>query len=140
MTQRWICAAFTLLAACSASDSEKTSEPVALVQLAAARPGTLGDALALYGAVEPGAGSERTLSAPTEAIVTAITAPAGTGVSAGALVLQLNASPQSALDLAKARSDGAAADAALARALRLKADGLVGNAEVEAARAAASAA
>ncbi len=140
MTNRWICASFTLLAACSGSGGDKVPDPVALVQMAPARQGDVSDSVALYGAVEPGEGSERTLSAPAEAIVDAIVAPAGSAVHAGALVVRLRPSPQSGLDTIKARSDAAAADAALARSQRLKSDGLASNAEVETARAAAAAA
>ncbi len=128
------------LGACSSTPAEKPPEPVALVQVATAAQGEVADSVTLYGSVEAGAGSELTLSAPAEAIVASISAPAGSPVGAGTLVVQLLPSPQSALDRTKARSDAVAADNAFARAQRLKADGLVSNAEVDAARATAAAA
>lgn len=140
MTRFWIGVSLFALAGCSAGEADKAPEPVALVQMATATDGEISDSIALHGAVEPGPGSERTLSAATEAVVAAIVAPPGSAVGAGALVVQLAPSPQSALDRTKARSDAVAADNALARAQRLKADGLVGNAEVDAARATAQAA
>ncbi|MDE2041904.1 MAG: efflux RND transporter periplasmic adaptor subunit [Alphaproteobacteria bacterium] len=113
---------------------------MALVQMATATSGALTQETTIYGAIEAGNGTERTLSAPAEAMVVSINAPAGTPVSSGTLVVQLAPSPQSALDRAKAQSDAVAADNAYARELRLKQDGLVGNAEVEAAHATAQAA
>jgi RND family efflux transporter MFP subunit len=66
-----------------------------------------------------------------------ILAPTGTAVGAGAVVAILAPSATTRLDAAKAATDLSAANAALARAMRLRRDGLVGNAEVETARAAA---
>ncbi len=128
------------LAACSSGPADKPPEPVARVELATAQAGRLGASVVLYGVVEPGPGSERTLSAPTEAIVSSIDAPPGTSVGPGTLVVRLSASPQSALDRAKSGSDTVAADNAYARAQRLRADGLMSNAEVEATHATAASA
>jgi RND family efflux transporter MFP subunit len=129
-----------LLAACSSAPADKAPEPVGKVALATARQGEVAAGITLYGAVEPGTGSERTLSSPGEAIVASIDAPVGSAVGPGTLVVQLVPSPQSALDRTRAGTDAAAADSAYARAQRLKADGLVSNAEVDTARAAAAAA
>jgi RND family efflux transporter MFP subunit len=126
------------LAACSPPASEpKAADPVALVTLAPAQAGSVAAHVTLYGQVEAGPGSDRTLSAPVESNVAAIDVPVGGRVAPGTVVVRLNGSLQSALDLAKARNDASTAAAALARAQRLRADGLVGNAEVETARQAA---
>lgn len=133
-----------LLGACSGSadenDAASTATPVALVSLGRAEAGVLAAQFTLYGVAETGPGGKLTLSAPAEATVVTIAAPVGTRVGAGAVVAILAASPMTRVDLVKASSDARAADAALARAQRLKADGLGSNAEVEAARAAATSA
>ena len=125
------------LAACSGASDEEAPAPVALVTLAPVESGGATERVMLYGVVEPGAGGTATLSAPAEAQVVRIAAPVGTAVSAGQVVAVLAAAPTTRLDLAKAGSDATAADAALARAQRLRRDGLVSDAEVEQARAAA---
>ena len=139
------CAAiFTLLvlAACSGAtgDTQQPPEPIALVKLSRAARGTISQTVTLYGVAEPGAAGSLALSAPTEAIVARIAAPAGSKVVRGQLVVQLAAAPNASLDLARASADARAADAAYARATRLRTDGLVGDAEVETARAAAQSA
>ncbi|WP_404366139.1 efflux RND transporter periplasmic adaptor subunit [Sphingomonas sp. MMS24-J45] len=131
-----------LLGACSgaAEEEEAGSAPVALVSLGRAEPGALAEQVTLYGSVEAGPGGRLTVSAPAEATVVSIAAPVGTRVAAGAVVAQLAASPTTEVELVKARSDAQAANAALARAERLRADGLGSNAEVETARATATSA
>lgn len=131
-----------LLGACSGSAEEEATAPapVALVTLARAESGALAAQITLYGMAEAGPGGRLTLSAPAEASVVAIVAPVGTRVAAGAVVARLAASPTTRVDLVKAGSDAQAANAALARAERLRADGLGSNAEVETARAAATSA
>ena len=133
-----------LLGACSGAAHEEedavATAPVALVSLGRAEPGALAEQVTLYGAAEAGPGGRLTVSAPAEATVVAIVAPVGTRVAAGAVVARLAASPTTRVDLVKAGSDAQAANAALARAERLKADGLGSNAEVETARAAATSA
>ena len=67
-----------LLAACAKpATEEKPPEPVALVTLAPAQAGAVAAHVTLYGQVEAGPGSERTLSAPVEANVAAIDVPVG---------------------------------------------------------------
>ncbi|CAM3282696.1 Efflux RND transporter periplasmic adaptor subunit [Sphingomonas antarctica] len=129
-------------AACSSGPTADEAEPApaALVALARADQGNLAQDVIIYGVAEGGAGAKASLSAPAEAIVSRIVAPVGTRVSAGDIVVQLSASPTTRLDIVKASTDARAADAAYARARRLRTDGLVGNAELEAARAAAAAA
>lgn len=122
------------------STNEATPAPTALVALAPVEQGALSQQVTLYGVAEGGAGAKIALTAPAEAIVAQIVAPVGSRVGAGDVVAQLSAAPTTRLDVAKASADARAADAAYARAKRLRADGLVGNAEVDSARAAATSA
>lgn len=129
------------LAACSGSATEeKAPEPVALVKLAKAEPASVAEKVQIYGVAESGAGGSAVLSAPQEAIVTAVEIPVGSAVGRGQVVVRLAPSASARLDLVKAEADARAAQLALARAQRLRGDGLVGNAEVESARAAAQSA
>ena len=131
-------AAALLVVGCSAGgDEESERKPVALVKLAPVQIGTVTERVTLYGAADVGASAERTLTAPTEAVLARIDAPVGSQVGQGQVVVRLRLSPVSRLELAKAASDAAAADSAYARAKRLRNDGLVSNAEVDAARAVA---
>jgi RND family efflux transporter MFP subunit len=130
-----------LLTACSSGAVEdQAAEPIALVKLVPASAESLTQRAVVYGAADSGAAVERDLSPSVEAILASIDAPVGTHVAQGQIVARLKPSPASQLALTKARSDVAAANAAFARARRLRADGLVSNAEVETARAAAVAA
>ena len=126
-----------LLAACSSAPTEKAADPVALVSTARAAQGSIAETVTLYGAAESGTAARTGLAAPIEAIVVAIDAPVGTAVSRGQVIVRLAPSPIARLDLTRADSEARLASAALGRAERLRADGLVGNAEVETARAAA---
>jgi RND family efflux transporter MFP subunit len=136
------CVAALALAACSGGNSadENTTEPVALVKLAKAEPAQVQATTRLYGTAEAGAAGSAILSAPEEAIVATIASPAGSAVSRGQLVVQWAPRPTARLDVAKAASDARAAQQAYARAQRLRADGLMSNADVETARAAAQSA
>lgn len=139
----WMPALLLVCTACSGSGGggeAPAPEPVALVALAPAQPGTLTRHVTLYGVAEAGPGGSLTLTAPAEALVAGIVAPVGTRVRRGDVVVRLAATPATRLDIVKASADARAADAAYARARRLRANGLVGDAEVETARAAAAAA
>ncbi|SDA22337.1 efflux RND transporter periplasmic adaptor subunit [Sphingomonas sp. NFR15] len=140
MTRLWIAAPALLLAACSGGEEDKAAEPVALVKLAPATQGEAAQDIALYGAAEAGPTAKMSLVAPAEAKVAAIDAPAGTTLRKGQVVVRLAPSPTTRADAAKAAVDAAAANKALARAIRMRADGLVSDADVETARAAAAAA
>ncbi|MDR3507886.1 MAG: efflux RND transporter periplasmic adaptor subunit [Caulobacteraceae bacterium] len=131
-----------LMAACAKAkdDDAKAGAPVALVTTAAVAQGTVAQTAAAYGAAEFAPDAERTLSAPVEAGVAQILAPAGTTVSAGQPIVILKPSPASQIDLNKAQADAAAASAAYDRAKRLRATGLDSDADVETAKAAAVAA
>lgn len=141
MTRVWILGIALLAAACSSSDSATDAvEPVALVKLAPVSKGAAGETIAIYGAAEPGPGGKISLVAPAEAKVVAIVAPAGTTVMQGQVIVRLSPSSTTSADAAKAMGDAVAADKALARAVRMRGDGLMSDADVEAARAAAAAA
>lgn len=131
-----------LVAACSSGASEEgnTAAPVALVKLAKASTGDIAQSVTLYGEIERGGDSQIVLSAPFEAKVIAIDAPAGSAVTAGQVIARLQASPASQAQFRAATSDATAASQALARARRLRADGLASDADVEAARSRAAAA
>ena len=136
-----VVAAAFWLASCGGAAKEdsadKPADPVATVQTAVAQPGTASETLTVYGAAEAGAGGERTLTAPVEATVAQVLVPSGGAVAAGQAVVELTPGPTARLDLSKAASDAATATAALARARRLRTDGLMSDADVETARAAA---
>lgn len=130
-----------LLAACSSAPSEtKAPDPVAQVRTALAETGQSTGTMTLYGVAEASAGGVRSLAPQSEAIVDRIVAPSGTVVGTGQVVATLRPSAVARLDLARASSDARGANAALARTTRLRADGLMSNADVDAARATAAAA
>jgi RND family efflux transporter MFP subunit len=130
-----------LLAGCGgASDEEKAPDATALVKTATATLGATRDDLAVYGAAEAAPGGERSVVVPSEAIVAIVNAPSGTNVQAGQAILTLRASPATRIEAAKTNGDAATANAAYQRALRLRKDGLVSDADVETARAAMAAA
>lgn len=130
-------AAFVLaLGACSGAGDQAEPDPVALVKVGAVAVGAIDENITIYGAAENGTAGQYTLSSPVEAIVSAIEAPIGSNVSRGQIVVRLTPSPGARLELANAAATAAAADLAFARAKRLRADGLVSDAEVESARAA----
>jgi RND family efflux transporter MFP subunit len=129
-----------LLPACSKGPADQDATPTALVTTAVVARGDIAETVTAYGAVEFNPDAEHSLTAPVEAVVTAVLAPAGTQVTAGQPIVSLKLSPASQLDLGKAQADAAAATAAYARAQRLRASGLDSDADVETARAAAAAA
>ena len=136
-------AALLLLAGCGGGAEQPAMNvdaqaPVADVRVAVATLGATADTITAYGVTEAGPGNDRSVVTPGEAIVGQVLAPTGTAVSAGQAIVTLTPSRTSRLDAIKAASEARVADAALGRALRLRRDGLVGDAEVEAARAAAA--
>lgn len=126
-----------LLAACSSRTQEAPADPVALVTLARVTQGNVAEKVTLYGAAENGSAGRIDLSAPIEATLVSISAPVGSSVSRGQVVARLAATSAARLELVKAESDARVAAQALARAKRLRADGLVSDAEVESALAGA---
>ncbi|WEJ99600.1 MAG: efflux RND transporter periplasmic adaptor subunit [Candidatus Sphingomonas phytovorans] len=129
-----------LLAGCGGKAATEAEAPTAVAQVRTgiAEAGASSDSVTVYGATEAGPGGERSVVAPAEAIIASIAAPTGTAVGAGQAIMLLRPSPASRLAIARAGTEAAAAQAAYARALRLRADGLVSNADVETARAAAA--
>ncbi len=129
-----------VLAACSDSNVDESSSvtPVALVSLGKASTGDIAQSITLYGEIERGGDSQIVLSAPVEATVISIDAPAGSAVAAGTVIARLRASPASQAQFRAAFADASVAQQALARAERLRADGLASDADVEAARSRAA--
>jgi RND family efflux transporter MFP subunit len=127
-----------LLAGCggAATEEDKAPEAVAQVRTAPATLGSASDGLTVYGATEAGPGAARAIVVPAEAIVATINAPTGTAVGAGQVIVTLRPSPATRTEIAKASSDAVTAAAAYRRALRMRADGLVSDADVETARGA----
>lgn len=129
-----------LLTACSSSSNEAVTQPQALVTLASVKQQNIGETVTLYGAADAGPAGKASLVAPIEARLVAIEAPTGSAVRQGQAIVRLSPGPTATADIAKARSDAQSANAAYARAIRMRADGLVSNADVETARAAKTAA
>ena len=129
-----------LLMGCSPKESTEDAKPTALVSTIQVERGGVEDAITAYGAAEILPQGEHGLAAPIEAVVATVTAPAGTQVRAGQPVVTLAASPATRLDVEKAAHDAETANAAYARAQRLRATGLDSDADVETARAAAASA
>jgi RND family efflux transporter MFP subunit len=129
-----------LLAACGSSAADpsvgEAPVPIAAVRTAPVTAGVSSEEVTVYGATEAEPGTDRSVSTQADAILVSIPAPSGTPVRAGQVIAILSPSALTRFDSAKAVSDAGLANAALARAIRLRADGLVSNAEVEAARAA----
>lgn len=125
-----------LLAGCGSATTgeDKAPEATAQVRTAPATLGTAADGLTVYGATEAGPGSAHAVIAPAEAIVVTVNAPTGTAVGAGQVIVTLRPSPATRTEIAKSASDSATAAAAYNRALRMRSDGLVSNADVETAR------
>jgi RND family efflux transporter MFP subunit len=130
----------SLLAACAPAADETSPDPQALVTLADVRPQEVGQTVTLYGAADAGPGTKVSIVAPIEARLVSIVAPVGSSVRKGQVIVRLLPGPMAAVDIAKARSDAQLANAAYARAVRMRADGLMSNAEVETSRAAKTAA
>lgn len=128
------------LSACSsgAPATQDSATPVALVSLARASGGGVAQTQTLYGAIELSANNQYTLSAPAEATVAALLRPAGSSVARGDGVVALRASPATQASYAQNAAAARSAQEAYERARRLRADGLVSDAEVESARAAAA--
>lgn len=126
-----------LAAACSRSQpADSGASPVAEVRTALATAGTAADTVTVYGIAEQASGNEHALTTQAEAILARIVASTGTAVGAGQVVAVLAPSPNARLDLSKAGTDARAAEAALARARRLRKDGLASDADVNSAVAA----
>ena len=138
--KRLLILAFALgpaLSGCQGKPDAGDVKPTALVTLATVTDGPVGDTITAYGEVTYAPQGERVLVAPFESRVVQVLAPAGHPVRAGEAVAVLTPTPAAQVDIAKATQDAIATQAAYLRAQRLRATGLVSDAEVEAARAAA---
>ncbi len=119
---------------------DNAATPVAMIQTATAGTGSVIQQAPLYGIAEPASGGDAAIVVPMEATIISLLVTNGAHVSAGEAVAALSASPASRLDLAKAGVDATTTGAALARARRLRGDGLMSDADLETARSAARAA
>lgn len=128
--------ALTLLTACSSAPQDDSPEPQALVTLATVGRQAVGETIRLYGVADSAPGGRADLFAPIEARFVAIDAPVGSAVRQGQAIVHLSPGPTAMLDMAKARSDAQATNAAYARTIRMRGDGLMSDADVETARAA----
>lgn len=138
---RTILAAMALaVAGCSQSQPTKQADPVVSVETATAQLGNLAKTVTVYGTVSADAAGQRALVAPIDAIVDRIYAPFGSYVGRGAPVVSLRPSPQTMASIAQATASANQANEALARARRLRADGLMSDADVELAQASATSA
>ena len=118
-----------LLAACGGGETANAPDPSALVRVANAEAAPVDASVRIYGTADAGASGTFILSAPQEAFVVAIDAPAGSAVARGQVVARLTPGPSSRRGGARAESDARAAQLADARAQRLRGAGLGGNAE-----------
>ncbi|ODU34702.1 efflux RND transporter periplasmic adaptor subunit [Sphingopyxis sp. SCN 67-31] len=125
-----------MLSGCQSPADTAAADPVAAIEVAPVTTGNIDEKVTLYGAAEANGAGKYTLSAPMEALVQAVDAPVGTQVRRGQILVRLSPSPTARLDLVTASANANAADLAHARARRLRADGLVSDADVETARAA----
>lgn len=127
-----------LVAGCGSHDSGDSGEaanPIAEVRTAVAIPGGAAETITAYGIAELAAANEHGLTTQAEATLARIAAPTGTAVGPGQVVVVLNPSTSTRLDLAKAATDARSSKDALARAVRLRRDGLASDADVNSARA-----
>lgn len=132
-----IAPAVLALGGCAGSADQTAPTPSAAVDIVTARSGQIIRDLVVYGDITADASSRQDFVAPVEARIARIAAPLGSVVSRGQPVIYLSPSPQGSLDLAQAKTSASQANAALERARRLRADGLMSDADVEAAQASA---
>ena len=127
------------LAACSSGTSQAEADPVptALVTLVKATGGSLAETQTIYGAIEQNADTQFTLAAPAEAVVAQLVRPVGSPVARGQAVVTLRPSPNTSATLVQNQAIARSAQLAYERTRRLRSDGLISDAEVESARAAA---
>lgn len=138
--KRALAAGLILLTGCSAQKDTGAAEPKpsALVSTAVVQTSALPEILTAYGAAETTAAGERIVAAPLESILSQVLVAVGDPVRAGQAVAQVQPSPTVRLDIARAARDAQTAQAAYARAVRLRSSGLVSDADVETTRAALS--
>ncbi len=124
--------ALLMAGGCSQKEADDTADaPIALVTLGQASTGAIDQTVSIYGVTDGTAAATFALTAPAEASVGTIDAPVGTAVSPGQAVVHLLPTAQTRQDGIKAAADATAADAAYARAKRLRAGNLASDADVE---------
>jgi RND family efflux transporter MFP subunit len=128
-----------LAGGCSQKEAadDAADSPVALVTLGRAAMGPIDQTVSVYGVTDGTAAATFALVAPSEAGIGTVDAPVGTAVVQGQAVIHLVPTPQTRQDAIKAAADATAADAAYARAKRLRGESLASDADVEAAASAA---
>jgi membrane fusion protein, multidrug efflux system len=128
---RWTmtCAA-VVLAGCSGGAADAPAETTASVTVQAPQRRAMVDVVDAYGIVAFPPEHLHTISADGEVRAAQVLVSAGESVLAGQPLLRLAATPNSAVELAKARSDDIAATAELARIQRLKRQQLATNSEL----------
>jgi membrane fusion protein (multidrug efflux system) len=126
-----------LAGACSQTDELPAPEPTAEVTITPATTGDLPVVVTGYGTVEFDPAGQRTLATEIEARVLALEALPGDVVKKGEVVLRLGPSSSTAVEIARVRRDALAAEAAAARARRLRTDGFASDGDVETAESAA---
>lgn len=106
MNYRWILGAALLAVGTGAAlgAPAKDAAPSVLVTLTALHQGSLARTVSAYGVVQPGAAGQRTVMAPASQTVGAVYVRAGEAVAAGAPLLRLVPSPETAAAYAQARS------------------------------------
>ena len=130
-----------MLTACGKAPSEEDNAPAKVpVQAVRAQAGLGRDVITAYGTIEASPEAVRTLSAPFDAVVTAIPAVAGDKVAAGAPVVVLTPTTTVETSLQKAAKDLSAAQSEAAQAQRLYDQHLATNADLASARQALGAA
>lgn len=129
-----VAAMLCTITACSGpADPPSATEIIAEVTTTPAVAGDLPDVVTGFGAITFDPGAQRLLVAEIEARVHEVLVLPGVAVGAGEAVLRLLPSSSSNVEIARTSRDAITADAAAARARRLRADGLASDADVEAA-------
>ncbi|MGV9006836.1 MAG: efflux RND transporter periplasmic adaptor subunit [Brevundimonas sp.] len=127
----------TTLSACS-KPADKTVEPTAQVRTAVVSLQNIDELITAYGRVEFDPSAIQTLTAPFEAQVAQVHVRVGQAVRAGQPVVTLEASSNTRLDLSRLAREAAVTAGEAARLGRLRADGLVSDADVTTATAVAA--
>jgi RND family efflux transporter MFP subunit len=142
MKRLTVCVIATLLlVACAKAPSAEDAAPAKVpVQVVRAQAGVGRDVVTAYGTIEASPDAVRTLSAPFDAVVTAVPVVAGDKVAAGASVVTLTPTPAVEASLQKAAKDLGAAQVQVAQAQRLYDEHLATNADLASARQALGAA
>ncbi len=122
-----------LVGGCSKKEAadDPVDAPVALVTLGQASTGAIDQTVSIYGVTDGTAASTFALVAPSDASVATVDAPVGAAVTQRQAIVHLLPTAQTRQDGVKAAADATAADAALARAKRLRAGNLASDADVE---------